>query len=126
MSEPHDGALAGVRRRLHDQLLQRVDADALDHASRAERRLRVRGGAYRGLRGRADILPQAALTRVVNDVSDQVVGLGPVEPLLRDPDVTEVMVNGPGDVYVERRGGLGKGAPGLFEGGGGGLAGSER
>ena len=47
-----------------------------------------------------------ALARVVNEVSDEVVGLGPIEFLLRDPDVTEVMVNGADDVYVERRGPL--------------------
>ena len=44
------------------------------------------------------------LARVVNEVSDEVVGLGPIEFLLRDPPVTEVMVNGPDDVYVERKG----------------------
>jgi type IV secretory pathway ATPase VirB11/archaellum biosynthesis ATPase len=32
-----------------------------------------------------------------------VVGLGPIEFLLKDPEVTEVIVNGPGDVYVERK-----------------------
>jgi pilus assembly protein CpaF len=52
----------------------------------------------------------------VNDVSDEVVGLGPVEGLLRDPEVTEVMVNGPDDVYVERKGRIERVAPGLFEG----------
>jgi pilus assembly protein CpaF len=37
-------------------------------------------------------------------VVDEVVGLGPIEPLLRDPTVSEVMVNGPSDVYYERDG----------------------
>jgi len=53
---------------------------------------------------------------VVNEVSDAVVGLGPIEFLLKDPDVTEVMVNGPDDVYVERKGRIEKVADGLFEG----------
>ncbi len=38
-----------------------------------------------------------------------VVGLGPIEFLLKDPEVTEVMVNGPGDVYVERKGRIERG-----------------
>ena len=49
------------------------------------------------------ILPQRELTRIVNEVSDDVVGFGPIEFLLKNPDVTEVMVSGPDDVYVERR-----------------------
>ncbi len=40
--------------------------------------------------------------------SDEVVGFGPIEFLLKDPDVTEVMANGPGDVYVERNGTKGR------------------
>jgi type IV secretory pathway ATPase VirB11/archaellum biosynthesis ATPase len=41
---------------------------------------------------------------VVNEISDEVVGFGPIEFLLKDPDVTEVMVNAPDDVFVEREG----------------------
>jgi pilus assembly protein CpaF len=52
----------------------------------------------------------------VNEISDRVVGLGPIEPLLRDPEVSEVMVNGADDVYVERRGRIEKVEGGLFEG----------
>ena len=96
--------LADVRRGLHERLLRRVDAQELVGISRAERRVRVREEALQILRDEGHILPQGALTRVVNDVSDAVVGLGPIEFLLKDPEVTEVMVNGPDDVYVERKG----------------------
>jgi pilus assembly protein CpaF len=44
------------------------------------------------------------LAALVRDLSDSIVGLGPLEPLLRDPTVTEIMVNGPLCVYVERAG----------------------
>ncbi len=109
-------ALAEVRRGLHERLLRRVDAGALARASRAERRVLVREEALAILRDEGHILPQGALARVVNEVSDAVVGLGPIEFLLKDPDVTEVMVNGPGDVYVERKGRLERVADRLFEG----------
>jgi pilus assembly protein CpaF len=62
------------------------------------------------------MLPQSALADVVNAVSDAVVGMGPIEFLLKDPDVTEVMVNGPGDVYVERKGRIERVVGRLFEG----------
>ena len=45
-------------------------------------------------------------------------GLGPLDPLLADPEVDEVMVNGPGEVYVERRGRLERGGGELRLGGG--------
>jgi len=41
---------------------------------------------------------------VITAVADATLGLGPLEPLLRDPDVSEIMVNGPGHVWVERSG----------------------
>jgi len=105
-----------VRGDLHRRLLGRVDVQLLREAPRAERRLRVRQEALAILREDGHILPQRALSRVVNEVSDAVVGLGPIEFLLKDPDVTEVMVNGPDDVYVERRGRIERVAGRLFEG----------
>jgi hypothetical protein len=99
-------ALTVVRRELRDQLRQRVDARGLAAAPPTERRLRVREEAMAVLRERGAILPASDLARVVNQVSDDVVGFGPIEFLLKDPSVTEVMVNGPDDVFVEREGPL--------------------
>jgi pilus assembly protein CpaF len=44
------------------------------------------------------------MARVINEVSDAVGGPGPIEFSLKDPDITEVIVNGPDDLYVERKG----------------------
>jgi pilus assembly protein CpaF len=109
-------ALVEVRRGLHESLLRRVDARGLEEVSRTERRLRVREEALAILREERHILPRGVLAKVINEVSDAVVGLGPIEFLLKDPDVTEVMVNGPDDVYVERKGRLERAPDGLFEG----------
>jgi pilus assembly protein CpaF len=109
-------ALVDVRRSLHERLIGRVDARQLDAMPRAERRLRVREEALSLLREQGHMLPQSTLADVVNAVSDAVVGMGPIEFLLKDPDVTEVMVNGPGDVYVERKGRIERVVGRLFEG----------
>jgi len=109
-------ALVDVRRTLHERLIGRVDARQLDAMPRAERRLRVREEALSLLREQGHMLPQSALADVVNAVSDAVVGMGPIEFLLKDPEVTEVMVNGPDDVYVERKGRIERVADRLFEG----------
>jgi len=109
-------ALTVVRRELRDQLRQRVDARGLAAAPPTERRLRVREEAMAVLRERGAILPARDLARVVNEVSDDVVGFGPIEFLLKDPSVTEVMVNGPDDVFVEREGRIERMPDRLFEG----------
>ena len=51
-------------------------------------------------------LPDAEREELFQQVTDEIVGYGPIEPLLRDPSISEVMVNGPRQVYVERKGKL--------------------
>jgi pilus assembly protein CpaF len=50
------------------------------------------------------VLTGRARRDAVKSIIDEIIGFGPVQPLLDDPEVTEVMVNGPLNVYVERRG----------------------
>jgi pilus assembly protein CpaF len=50
------------------------------------------------------VLPAARLAAVVRSIGDELTGLGPLAPLLADPTVTDVLVNGPTDVWVERGG----------------------
>jgi pilus assembly protein CpaF len=76
----------------------------------------VREEALSLLRESGALLPQRDLARVVNEISDEVVGFGPIEFLLKDPGVTEVMVNGADDVYVEREGRIERVEERLFEG----------
>ena len=108
--------LHSLRREVRDQLRVRIDARGLATSPPAERRVRVRQEALELLRQRGALLPQRELARIVNEVSDEVVGFGPVEPLLQDPSVTEVMVNGPDDVFVEREGRIERVPDRLFEG----------
>jgi pilus assembly protein CpaF len=111
---------AGAHRRLKSQVAsrvrERVDAAMLATISPTERRLRVREEALAVLREQRAVLPVRELSRLVNEVSDEVVGLGPIEFLLKDPEVSEVMVNGADDVYVERKGRVERVERGLFEG----------
>ena len=51
-------------------------------------------------------LSRAERLALVDDICDEMLGLGPLEPLLKDPTITEIMVNGPKDVFVEREGKL--------------------
>jgi pilus assembly protein CpaF len=111
---------AGAQRRLRAlvaaRVRERVDARALAQLGPTERRVRVREEAMRILGDHRVVLSARDVTRLVNEVSDEVVGFGPIERLLKDPEVTEVMVNGPDDVFVERKGRIEKMESGLFEG----------
>ncbi|HEY2965189.1 MAG TPA: hypothetical protein VGJ99_02790 [Actinomycetota bacterium] len=86
-------AFVDLRRTLHERLIGRMDARQLDAMPRAERRLRVREEALSLLREQGHMLPQNALADVVNAVSDAVVGMGPIEFLLKDPEVTEGLLS---------------------------------
>ncbi|HZP57734.1 MAG TPA: CpaF family protein [Dehalococcoidia bacterium] len=89
---------------LHLRLLQEVDAAALERLE-PERAKSAVETASRQLLGR---LYPAILgderEQVVSRVIDEAVGFGPIDPLLRDPSISEVMVNAPDDVYFERDG----------------------
>ena len=51
-------------------------------------------------------VPVSERGRIVSDLRDEMLGLGPTEPLLKDPSITEIMVNGPKKVFIERMGKL--------------------
>jgi pilus assembly protein CpaF len=104
-----------LRRQVRSRLLGPTGAD-LERLAQPERRVRVRSEVLAVLREERAILPARTVTEVINQVSDEVVGLGPLERLLRDPEVSEVMVNGADDVFVERKGRIDRVDGLVFEG----------
>jgi pilus assembly protein CpaF len=83
--------------------------DPLEHLTdddRPARALAVRTRLAELLRDEAPLLTASRFERLLRELTDEVSGLGPLEPLLADPDVSEVMVNGPSRAYIERAGRL--------------------
>jgi pilus assembly protein CpaF len=92
---------------LHRTLVERLDLAALE-ALADERQVaaRVRQAVAELLRGEPTPLAQGERDALVEQVLHEVTGLGPIEPLVRDPAVSDILVNGPHEVYVERGGRL--------------------
>lgn len=84
------GSWRRLKRLVAARVRDRVDAAILGMSSPAERRLHVREEALRILGEHRVVLPVRDLTALINEVSDEVVGLGPIEFLLKDPEVSEV------------------------------------
>ena len=109
--EPHTrGAhdpLAELRRGIHLSLVKSLGPQLYDTTT-SERQLEelVRNKMSELMAQDATPLSAADRQRLIAETTDDILGYGPIEPLLQDPDVTEVMCNGPDDVYIERAGKL--------------------
>ncbi len=94
------------KKRLHEQLITGMDLAAIGSMDEDELRVEVRRVAEELCRHSADLLNLNERERLVNEVLDETFGLGPLEPLMRDPTITDIMINGPKTAYVERKGRL--------------------
>jgi pilus assembly protein CpaF len=95
-----------LKSKLHVQILEDIDLESLNRLSEGVARERV-GLAIRDRLGR-ERTPLASVERegIVEQVLDEVFGLGPLEPLLADPTISDILVNGHTKIYVERFGKL--------------------
>ena len=66
----------------------------------------VRAAPQEAMADDETLLTPAERTRIAQEIADDILGYGPIEPFLRDPDLTEVMVNGPDSIWIERNGRL--------------------
>ncbi|NKE62788.1 CpaF family protein [Lentzea sp. PSKA42] len=98
---------AAVKGRVHGALLDTLGPKLYDERlDEHELELRVRNSLQAVLEQDETPMTLADRGRMAVEVADEILGHGPLEPLLRDPDVSEIMVNGPDHIYVERKGKL--------------------
>jgi len=93
-----------LKTKLHVQILEDIDLETLNRLSEGVARERV-GLAIRDMLNR-ERTPLASAERegIVEEVLDEVFGLGPLGPLLADPTVSDILVNGAAKIYIERGG----------------------
>ena len=94
----------GLVSRMHQTLIEELDADQIGTMPTDERRRLVEQAAETVLRREVPNVGGITRDQIVARVVDEVVGLGPIDGMIRDPSVTEVMVNAPDEVYFEREG----------------------
>lgn len=89
---------------LHQRLLDLINLQALEKMSREQIHDEVGDIVAEELAKQNHALNHAERKQLVNDVLDELLGLGPLEPLLKDPTITDILVNGHSNVFVERYG----------------------
>ncbi|MCQ6554562.1 CpaF family protein [Streptomyces sp. C10-9-1] len=97
------GHLVGVYRA---KLLEEIDLAEMSALAAAERRARLERVLGHIISREGPVLSTAERSQLIRRVVDEALGLGILEPLLEDASISEIMVNGPEQVFVERRGRL--------------------
>jgi pilus assembly protein CpaF len=106
---PSGGVSAADLNRLKYYLISNLTRDLESENPAHEQREQVVEAKLEELFPRLKLnLPDAIKKQIVHDVKNELLGYGPIQPLLDDPTITEVMVNGPKRVYIERNGQLTK------------------
>ncbi len=105
---PAGGGIPDLKRRLHFKVVEGLGPQLYDRQmSDAELKVRVMEMLDWALDQEESIpISRAERDAMMQEISDDVLGYGPIDSLLKDEDVTEIMVNGPHRVYVERLGRL--------------------
>jgi pilus assembly protein CpaF len=93
-----------VKTQIHARLLASLTPEQLRVLNKEGVREQIGNVVERMVRD--DSIPMTAVERerIIEEVLDEVFGLGPLEPLLKDPTVSDILVNGPDSIYVERGG----------------------
>jgi len=92
--------------KLHHKLLDRINLEVLAGIADDRIRAEVRDAVLAIVDDEPNLLTGAEKQLLSDEVLHEVFGLGPLEPLLRDPDISDILVNGHRQVYIERRGQL--------------------
>ena len=89
---------------IHRILLEKLNLSALEKVPQAQIKAEISAIVTEWLQNSTEVLNKAERDALVDDVLNELLGLGPLEPLLQDESITDILVNGPKTVFVERSG----------------------
>ncbi|QJD94005.1 CpaF family protein [Duganella dendranthematis] len=95
-----------LKQRLHAALLDRVDLESMQRLTQDQLRTELRNLVEKLLEEDAVVINDAERKTLTRDIQNEMLGFGPLEPLLEDPTVSDILVNTYRQIYVERRGKL--------------------
>jgi pilus assembly protein CpaF len=97
-----------LKANVHRKLLNRLNLEALASVDRQRAEAEIRTLVFELMAEEATPVSMAERETILSDILDEVFGLGPLEPLLRDPNINDILVNTYKQVYIERNGQLQK------------------
>ncbi len=100
------GVLEPVRTRIHREMLSRLDLNQLEKMAPDALRAELQWLAGQLMDELKIALNETERRQVIQGIQDEMLGLGPLEPLLADPGISDILVNGPQQTWIERRGKL--------------------
>jgi pilus assembly protein CpaF len=100
----HSDKLLDAKVRLHRKLIEEINLSALEKLPEDEIRHHVQGLVSQYVLSERLALNAQELEEFVSEILDEMTGLGPLEPLLKDDSIADILINGHECVYVERRG----------------------
>src|SRR5689334_10081102 len=103
---PVDRAYQELKLRIHRELLDRVDLTTLSRVEVEQAASELKGVVAMLIEEQALPLSQRDRETLTDEILHEVYGLGPIEPLMRDPEVSDILVNTSRQVYIERHGKL--------------------
>lgn len=111
--EVREESYQAIKKEIHTHIIDEMPDDlqrVISQSSADQKELRrlVEGMCADAIKDNPFAIPLGDRERLVEELISEILGLGPIEPLLKDPSVTEVMVNGPDSIYIERKGRLQK------------------
>ncbi|WP_299565883.1 ATPase, T2SS/T4P/T4SS family [uncultured Sulfitobacter sp.] len=98
------GSQTALKSALHELVLDKLNLTVLDKVSRDDLRREIANLAADHLKSQNQLMPGPAFKQLIDELLHEVLGLGPLEPLLADPSVSDILVNGTDTVFVERAG----------------------
>jgi pilus assembly protein CpaF len=101
-------AFLSLRREIHEELLTILDLSIVEGLSASSLRAELQPLIASIVRAKGMQLPAEQLEQLLVAIQNEVRGLGPIQPLMEDPDISDILVNGPYSVYVETLGQLKK------------------
>jgi pilus assembly protein CpaF len=106
LTETNSPAYQAIKGRIHADLLNRLNLDRLTRTTRAEAEPEVRAVIREMLDRESQRIPLSFAEResLISDVINELFGLGPLEALLKDPDISDILVNNASQVFIERNG----------------------